>query len=76
MPLKLKANFTVRSKLREVDSQNVIAKLEGSDPKLKDEYVKSTRRIGTTWAKTKSFRATRFSMAPSITLRELPLFSN
>ena len=25
--------------LAEIESQNVVAKLEGSDPKLKDEYV-------------------------------------
>jgi Zn-dependent M28 family amino/carboxypeptidase len=34
-----KASFTVENKLRKIDSHNVIAKLEGSDPKLKDEYV-------------------------------------
>jgi len=39
VPLKAKANFTVKNTLREVDSQNVIAKLEGSDPTLKNEYV-------------------------------------
>ena len=37
--LGAKANFTIRNKLRPVVSQNVVAKLEGSDPKLKDEYV-------------------------------------
>ena len=37
--LGAKANFTVKNKLREVQSQNVVAKLEGSDPKLKDEYI-------------------------------------
>src|SRR5262245_5745561 len=36
---KAKANISIKSALREVDSQNVVAKLEGSDPKLKDEYV-------------------------------------
>jgi Zn-dependent M28 family amino/carboxypeptidase len=39
VPLKAKANFTVKNTLREVDSQNVIAKLEGSDPTLKNQYV-------------------------------------
>jgi Zn-dependent M28 family amino/carboxypeptidase len=34
-----KASFTVQNTLREVASQNVIAKVEGTDPKLKDEYV-------------------------------------
>jgi Zn-dependent M28 family amino/carboxypeptidase len=37
--LGAKASFTIRNKLRPVDSQNVVAKLEGSDSKLKDEYV-------------------------------------
>jgi Zn-dependent M28 family amino/carboxypeptidase len=37
--LNAKANFTVKNTLREVQSQNVVAKLEGSDPKLKEEYV-------------------------------------
>jgi Zn-dependent M28 family amino/carboxypeptidase len=37
--LNAKASFTVKNTLREVQSQNVVAKLEGSDPKLKDEYV-------------------------------------
>jgi Zn-dependent M28 family amino/carboxypeptidase len=34
-----KANFNVKNTLREVQSNNVIARLEGSDAKLKDEYV-------------------------------------
>jgi len=33
------ASFRVENTLRKADSQNVIAKLEGSDPALKDEYV-------------------------------------
>src|SRR5690349_530602 len=37
--LAAKASFDVRNTLREVDSQNVIAKLEGSDPQLKNQYV-------------------------------------
>ncbi|MBK9313451.1 MAG: M28 family peptidase [Acidobacteria bacterium] len=37
--LNTKANITVRTKLREIDSRNVIALLEGSDPELKTEYV-------------------------------------
>jgi Zn-dependent M28 family amino/carboxypeptidase len=37
--LNAKANFTIKSTIRKIDSGNVIAKLEGSDPKLKDEYV-------------------------------------
>ena len=37
--LGAKAEFSVRNKLRKVDSKNVVARLEGSDPALKDEYV-------------------------------------
>jgi Zn-dependent M28 family amino/carboxypeptidase len=37
--LGLKASFGVKNALRTIDSQNVLAKLEGSDPRLKDEYV-------------------------------------
>lgn len=37
--LKATASFNIKNELREVQSQNVIAKLEGSDPELKDEYV-------------------------------------
>lgn len=39
VPLDAKANFTVKNTLREIDSNNVIAKLEGSDSLLKNEYV-------------------------------------
>ncbi len=38
-PLKARANFTITTDLRDVASTNVIAKLEGADAKLKDEYV-------------------------------------
>ena len=31
--------MTIKNKLRTINSRNVIAKLEGSDPALKDEYV-------------------------------------
>ncbi len=37
--LNAKANMTVKNTIREIDSNNVIAKLEGSDPTLKNEYV-------------------------------------
>jgi Zn-dependent M28 family amino/carboxypeptidase len=37
--LGLKASMAVKNTLRTIDSQNVVAKLEGSDPALKDEYV-------------------------------------
>lgn len=39
VPLKAKANINVKNTLREIDSANVIAKIEGSDPALKNEYV-------------------------------------
>jgi Zn-dependent M28 family amino/carboxypeptidase len=39
VPLGLKASIAIKNTLRTIDSQNVVAKLEGSDPKLKDEYV-------------------------------------
>jgi len=39
VPLNAKANFTIKTALREVASTNVIAKLEGSNEKLKDEYL-------------------------------------
>lgn len=39
VPLNLKARFEIKNTLRKVRSRNVIAKLEGSDPALKDEYV-------------------------------------
>jgi Zn-dependent M28 family amino/carboxypeptidase len=39
VPLNAKWSFDIRTQVREVRSRNVIAKLEGSDPKLRDEYV-------------------------------------
>jgi Zn-dependent M28 family amino/carboxypeptidase len=39
VPLGARASFTIRNTMREIESHNVVAKLEGSDPKLKDEYV-------------------------------------
>jgi len=39
VPLGAKASFRFNNTLREVSSQNVIAKLEGSDPKLRNEYI-------------------------------------
>ncbi|HXJ42191.1 MAG TPA: M28 family metallopeptidase [Bryobacteraceae bacterium] len=41
-PIPLKgatASFSITNTLRKADSRNVIAKLEGSDPALKDEYL-------------------------------------
>ena len=37
--LNAKANFDVKNTLREINSNNVLAKVEGSDPALKNEYV-------------------------------------
>src|SRR5689334_9360463 len=37
--LDAKANFDIKQQVRTFKSHNVIAKLEGSDPKWKDEYV-------------------------------------
>jgi len=37
--LGAKADFTIQNKIHEFKSRNVVAKLEGSDPQKKDEYV-------------------------------------
>jgi Zn-dependent M28 family amino/carboxypeptidase len=39
VPLGVKASMAVANTLRRIDSRNVVARLEGSDPVLKDEYV-------------------------------------
>ena len=39
VPLKATASFSIRNSLRDIKSKNVIAKLEGSDPTLKNQYV-------------------------------------
>jgi Zn-dependent M28 family amino/carboxypeptidase len=39
VPLTAKANFTVKNTVREINSANVMAKVEGSDAALKNEYV-------------------------------------
>jgi len=39
VPLGITASMTIKNALRTIDSQNVVAKLDGSDPALKDEYV-------------------------------------
>jgi len=38
-PLNIKASFDIHSTIRKIASRNVIAKIEGSDPKLKNECV-------------------------------------
>jgi len=39
VPIGATASFTVKNTIRRIQSQNVIAMLEGSDPKLKSEYL-------------------------------------
>lgn len=39
VPLNAKASWSVTNKWREISSRNVLGKLEGSDPKLKDELI-------------------------------------
>jgi Zn-dependent M28 family amino/carboxypeptidase len=39
VPFGVTASMTLRNTIRTIDSRNVVAKLEGSDPALKDEYV-------------------------------------
>ena len=39
VPLGLAASLSVKNTMRTIQSRNVLAKLEGSDPVLKDEYV-------------------------------------
>jgi Zn-dependent M28 family amino/carboxypeptidase len=39
VPLGLNASLGVKNTIRTIDSQNVVAKVEGSDPQLRDEYV-------------------------------------
>jgi Zn-dependent M28 family amino/carboxypeptidase len=39
VPLKAKATFHVEHTMRDIDSRNVIARREGSDPRLRNEYV-------------------------------------
>ena len=39
VPLGLQASMSVKNTMRTIDSQNVVAKVEGSDARMKDEYV-------------------------------------
>ncbi len=39
VPLGVKGSLSVGNTFRRVDSHNVVAKLEGSDPRLKEQYV-------------------------------------
>ncbi len=39
VPLGLKASFSLQNRLRKLRSRNVVARLDGADPKQRDEYV-------------------------------------
>jgi Zn-dependent M28 family amino/carboxypeptidase len=39
VPLGVRASMTITNKLRTIDSKNVVARLEGRDPRLRNEYV-------------------------------------
>ena len=39
VPLGVRASMTIRNSLRTIDSRNVVARIDGRDPKLKDEVV-------------------------------------
>jgi Zn-dependent M28 family amino/carboxypeptidase len=39
VPLGMNASVTIHNTIRDIESHNVVAKLEGSDPKLKNQYV-------------------------------------
>ncbi len=39
VPLGVRASMTIKNTLRTIDSKNVLARLEGSDPTLKNEFV-------------------------------------
>jgi Zn-dependent M28 family amino/carboxypeptidase len=39
VPLGLQASLAIKNKLRTIESRNVLAKLEGSDPQGRDEYI-------------------------------------
>ena len=39
VPLGVRASMTIRNTLRTIDSKNVMARLEGGDPKLKNEFI-------------------------------------
>lgn len=39
VPLGYRASLTLNNKIRTIESKNAVAKIEGSDPKLRDQYV-------------------------------------
>ena len=46
MTLDAKARFDIENTLREVDSHNVVAKLEGSDPAVEESVRHLHRALG------------------------------
>ena len=67
VPLGVTASMTIRNTLRTIESANVVAKLEGADPALKDEYIVYTAH----WDHFgKSKRRGDFSTARATTRRE------
>jgi Zn-dependent M28 family amino/carboxypeptidase len=39
VPIKAKANFAIKQEVRSFKSHNVLGKIDGSDPKLRDEWI-------------------------------------
>ena len=39
VPLGVTASMTLKSTIRTIDSRNVVGRIEGSDPRLKDEFI-------------------------------------
>lgn len=39
VPLGVRASMTIRNSLRTIDSRNVVARIDGRDPKLKDDVI-------------------------------------
>ena len=73
--LNAKDNIDIKQQLRAFKSHNVIGKLDGSDPKLQDEYVIYTAHwdhLGVI----PNCKAIRFLMAQSITRPVSPLLSS
>ena len=64
VPLGAKAEFArAAPRSRQVQSQNVVARLEGSDPQLKDEYVDLHGPLGPPGPRPDARRATRSTTA-------------
>jgi len=56
VPLGVTVSMQIKNKLRTIDSRNVLGKLEGSDPKLKDEFVVYTAPKTMRWGARRSSR--------------------